>query len=792
MEKLKNKIAIIGFGHQGSECYESIKDMVEVSAIIDPRFEDKNFADRLSIFQSNTYLSLEDAISKGVDFNIGIVCVPHSQHLSVTMRLLDANKAVIKEKPLAFRSRDAEVLENYAIQKGLPIMTICQRNADPLFSRAQSMMSEIGTPYSFIYRYFLRQEKTTGWRAERKFAEGGVVLDMGYHAIDMVRKFFGQPDHVTSMLTYVNSEMETERLEDFLTANASFKGSGVVGNIILGRHHGEKQETFEILGSKGTMRVTPKKELLITDLSGSIMVHIEGEKDGLSTYSKQVLEFITNIDNPEYFLPHMREHRQNVDFIEKIYAANSVRADFYAAARSLRESQMGRNLTTRSEYEMNTISYNFNEMSFDKPYQDEPTITARELPHEVWPPQAGEEELNEIKMQRNKDIRIAGRSGSIKEFEEMFLQFMEGGAKHAVSFNSGTSALLAAYFAVGIKAGDEVIGPALTYHAALSPMFLLGAKPVLADIEENSRCIDPDDIERKITKKTKAITVVHQWGHPADMDRILEIAKRYNLKVIEDCSHAHGSRYKGRLCGSMGDVAAFSLQANKMIFAGEGGILVTNDSNIHDRATLLGHYRDRSKKDIIDPELQKFWVTGFGQKLRMSPFNAIVAKHSLAAFPERKEGRRKCLSYLTEQLAQFPFIKTTQISDEVDMGAWYGFKPLYNPAGLYGLPREKFIKALQMEGMEIDAPSAPVLATTPLYNITHDPLFFGSGDRQMVKVEQLPTANKVEESALSLPTFYDWENDKVLIDEYISAFKKVQDRVQKIVLGHNSTPRIEP
>jgi len=419
----------------------------------------------------------------------------------------------------------------------------------------------------------------------------------------------------------------------------------------------------------------------------------------------------------------------------------------------------------------------FSGLDLAKPAGAEPIANLRPLPHEKWPPDARQDELEEISAQRNKDIGIRGRSGPIKAFEEQFLKFMDGQIRYAVTFNSGTSSLLASYFAAGVKSGDEVIGPALTYHAALSPLFALGAKPILADINRNTRCIDPNDIERKITSKTKAITVVHQWGHPADMPRILEIARKHGLKVIEDCSHAHGSALNGKLCGSFGDVAAFSLQTNKMVFAGEGGILVTNNQNIHDRATLFGHYRDRSKSEIADPELQKFWVTGFGLKLRMSPFNAIVAKHSLAAYPERKEGRHQCLSYFIEKLAEFPFIEAYKPDGNVDMGAWYGFKPLYAKEKLLGLSRDQFVATLQAENVEVSAPSAPVLASTPLYYEDLDPLYGGKEKRNLVSLSELPVAVAVEACALSLPTFYDWKNDKPLIDKYVEAIRSVRDRV---------------
>ena len=228
---------------------------------------------------------------------------------------------------------------------------------------------------------------------------------------------------------------------------------------------------------------------------------------------------------------------------------------------------------------------------------------------ENWPPDATADELHDIAKQRNIDISLKGRSGIILELEEEFKKFLNQQVDYAITFNSGTSALLAAYFALGITDGDEVIGPCLTYHAALSPMFILGARPVLVDIDIVTRGLNPEKIEAAITRRTKAITVVHQWGHPVDMEDVLTIAKKYNLFVIEDCSHAHGSKYKGKLCGTFGDVAVFSLQANKAVFAGEGGILVTNNSDFHDKATLLGHYRDRSRDEIKNTRLNQYWVT---------------------------------------------------------------------------------------------------------------------------------------------------------------------------------------
>lgn len=402
------------------------------------------------------------------------------------------------------------------------------------------------------------------------------------------------------------------------------------------------------------------------------------------------------------------------------------------------------------------------------------------FPHEVWPPNALDDEIQEIAQQRNKDIGIKGRVGPIKELEEQFLEFMENKVKYAVSFNSGTSGLLAAYFALGVEEGVQIIGPALTYHAALSPAFVLKGEVVLCDIDQKTRCIDTTKLESLITEKTKVITVVHQWGHPADMDEVMRIAKKHNLKVLEDCSHAHGSRYKGQLCGTFGDIAVFSLQTNKTLFAGEGGMLVTNDSALKDRATLLGHYRDRSREEVENPDLNKYWVTGFGLKLRMSPFNAIVAKHSMKHFKSRIESKHKCLNYFIDRLSEIDYIEAPKISENVFMGAWYGFKPIYLKEKLNNISRDKLVDALQAEGMEVKPPSGPNLATQPLYSESKG-FMFPNTKKYSNKSENTPVALFVQDNALSMPTFWNWDTDKSIIDEYIEAFRKIEDNVDELV-----------
>ena len=163
----------------------------------------------------------------------------------------------------------------------------------------------------------------------------------------------------------------------------------------------------------------------------------------------------------------------------------------------------------------------------------------------------------------------------IKEFETNFANYL--GVKYAVSFNSATSALHAAVVAVGVKPGEEVIVPPYTFTSTATSVLMHNAIPVFADIQDDIFCIDPKAIEEKITEHTRAIIPVHLFGHSAEMDEIMSLARKYNLKVIEDCAQSAGGKYKGYNLGTIGDCGVFSFQETKAISTGEGGMLVTND-----------------------------------------------------------------------------------------------------------------------------------------------------------------------------------------------------------------------
>ena len=203
-------------------------------------------------------------------------------------------------------------------------------------------------------------------------------------------------------------------------------------------------------------------------------------------------------------------------------------------------------------------------------------------------------------------------------FEKEFAQY--AGAKYCVAVSSGTGALMCCLAALGIGPGDEVIVPGYTFIASISSIILSRAIPVLAEIDE-SLTIDPEDIKKKITKKTKAIMPVHMLGNPCDMDRIMEIAKEHNLYVIEDCCQAAGASYKGRKVGTIGHIGAFSLNIFKTITAGDGGMVITDDCDLYERAFGFhdqGHKPNRSGVEVGNRSI-------VGMNMRMNELTGAVA-----------------------------------------------------------------------------------------------------------------------------------------------------------------------
>lgn len=296
-------------------------------------------------------------------------------------------------------------------------------------------------------------------------------------------------------------------------------------------------------------------------------------------------------------------------------------------------------------------------------------------------------------------VRYDG-GGVIDKVEQAFRAWH--GRRFALTFNSGTSALYSMYYGAGLGEGDEVIVPRYTFFATATPLLRLGCRPVLADALDDGN-IDPWDVERKITSRTRAVVCTHMWGVPCDMRRLVDVCSRYELDLFEDCSHAHGALYEGKLVGTFGRASAFSLGAKKLISGGQGGILMTDDVELHQRAVLVGHYNDRGTRDITLAHLRPFAVTGTGMNLRMHPMAAVLVLSQLACFKEWSAEREETRQYLTKSLADVAGVKVPTVSVSV-VPANYALALTYEPAAL-GVSREVFLAALRSEGADdVDVP----------------------------------------------------------------------------------------
>ena len=282
------------------------------------------------------------------------------------------------------------------------------------------------------------------------------------------------------------------------------------------------------------------------------------------------------------------------------------------------------------------------------------------------------------------------------------------GSKYSVSVNSATSGLYMAIGALGIGYGDEVIVSPYTMSAcAMAPM-IYGAIPVFADVD-NMGSLDPNSIKTLVSPRTKAILVVHQFGIPAQMNEIMEIANEYNLKVIEDCAQAHGAKYRGQYVGTIGDIGVFSLNVNKTIQSGEGGVCVTNDKDLHYRLALIRNHGEAVVEaaeydDIIN-------IAGFNY--RMTELQAAVCRVQLGKLDGLNAARLKLVKQLNNGLRVFDFLVVPE--EKYDCESTYYVYPLKFLSEIAGIKREQFVEAVNAEGINFFQGYVKPLYTQPVY-----------------------------------------------------------------------------
>jgi len=347
----------------------------------------------------------------------------------------------------------------------------------------------------------------------------------------------------------------------------------------------------------------------------------------------------------------------------------------------------------------------------------EPTITEKEI---------------EYVMQAVKSGWVSSLGEFINKFEDAFAKYI--GTKYALTVSNGTVGLHLALVSLGIKEGDEVIVPDLTFIATANAVKYTGATPVFADIDKDTWCISPDDIRKKVTSKTKAIIPVHLYGHPADMDPILQIAKEYELYVIEDCAEAHGAEYKGKKVGSIGHCGGFSFYGNKIITTGEGGMITTNDEKIYEKARYLRDHGMSKEK--------RYWHTEIGYNYRLTNIQAALGLAQLERINEIINKKRRIFEWYKEGLSDLEGIKLNPEKEWARNVYW--IVCLVNE-NFDEKKRDKFMKELKNKGIDTR------------------PFFYPCSMMPMYRKDEFmnPVSYEIYKKGINLPSGYNLKEEDV-------------------------------
>lgn len=284
-------------------------------------------------------------------------------------------------------------------------------------------------------------------------------------------------------------------------------------------------------------------------------------------------------------------------------------------------------------------------------------------------------------------------------FEQDFARYHD--ARHGIAITNGTHAIEVVMCALGIGPGDEVIVPDYTFVATASAVLFAGALPVLVDVDPATQCICPDDVEAAITSRTKAIAAVHMGGHPADLDRLLHIAAKHGLKLIEDSAHAHGSQWRGKKVGAQGTVGTFSFQQSKLMTAGEGGMIVTNDDEV-ERLARSAHDCGRLPGEWFYSHFS------YGSNYRLSEWQGAVLGAQLARLDEQTARRHRNARLLDTLLAGIEGATPQKLDERCTRNGHYAYIVHLAPSAFGDVPTKKLIQAMMAEGIPNQAAYPPL------------------------------------------------------------------------------------
>jgi len=318
----------------------------------------------------------------------------------------------------------------------------------------------------------------------------------------------------------------------------------------------------------------------------------------------------------------------------------------------------------------------------------------------------------------------------IKKFEKSFAEYI--GVKHALTTSSCTGALHLSLVALGIGKGDEVIVPDISWIATASVVRYVGAEPVFADVLKDSWCIDPKSIENRITEKTKAIIPVHLYGQPADMLEILRIAKKHNLKVIEDAAPSIGAEYNGKRTGSFGDISGFSFQGAKLMVTGEGGMLVTDNSELFE---VVKHYAEHGRAST------GFEISDIGFKYKMSNMQAALGLAQLERADELIGKKVQLYEWYSEGLKNTEGITLNKLNTETEKSIYWMSSIILNKD--FGITRDELMEKLRNR------------------NIDSRPLFPQMSSFRMFKNYDNPVAKHIANNGINLPSGHERTQEEI-------------------------------
>lgn len=377
----------------------------------------------------------------------------------------------------------------------------------------------------------------------------------------------------------------------------------------------------------------------------------------------------------------------------------------------------------------------------------------------------------------NEPNSFYGDEGLQHTYEQELKNYFS--CNHCILVNSGTNALLSAYFALGLMAGDEVLVPAFSFFAVASPLLMLNITPIMVDCSKDTGLIDPDDVFKKITERTKAVVVNHLCGDCIDMQSFVDSLHQKNIAVIEDLSLAFGGTDNGKKLGCFGDITCCSLGSTKLLSGGQGGFIITNNREYYERIILLGCFGKRAYQNVINPFYRQFASVSYGMNIRMHSLAIAVSYSRFLCHEHLIEERHKRYNMLSNSISEFSFINPPRVVKEKNRGSWHGYYAVLNDDSLPD--GQKIADALCAEGLVVKfGAHYPLLHKQKLYWSENDGFYRRKKNPYKTNVTSAvcPNAEYYQNHILSFPLFLD--EDISLVSAYCDAIHKVFSQIDKL------------